>query len=83
MGDGRRQRHCVAERVDGLGTLANPEVQTVCCERLARLDPKTNPKWGRMSAHRMVCHLNDSFRVGTGEKYASPAMNFLTQTAVG
>ncbi len=35
-----------------------------------------------MNAHQMICHLNDSFRVGTGEKYASPAMNVLTRTAV-
>jgi hypothetical protein len=30
----------------------------------------------------MVCHLNDSFRVGMGEKYASPASNFLQRTLV-
>ena len=28
----------------------------------------------------MVCHLNDSFQVGLGEKYASPATSFLART---
>jgi hypothetical protein len=30
----------------------------------------------------MICHLNDSFRVATGEKYASPATNFFQRTIV-
>jgi hypothetical protein len=53
-----------------------------CCERLARLDPHTPPKWGRMNAHQMVCHLNDSFRVATGERHASPASNVFQRTVV-
>jgi hypothetical protein len=28
----------------------------------------------------MICHLNDSFRVGMGEKYASPDTNVLKRT---
>jgi len=35
-----------------------------------------------MTARQMVCHLNDSFRVGMGEKYASPATNALQRTLV-
>ena len=33
-----------------------------------------------MTCHQMVCHLNDSFQVGMGEKYASPATSFLART---
>jgi hypothetical protein len=30
----------------------------------------------------MVCHLNDSFRVAMGEKYASPATSLLQRTFI-
>lgn len=35
-----------------------------------------------MNAHQMVCHLNDSFAVGAGKKYASPATSFLQRSVV-
>jgi hypothetical protein len=35
-----------------------------------------------MSAHQMICHLNDSFRVATGEKYASSATNFFQRGVI-
>ncbi len=54
-------------------TLASPEVRAECCARLERLDPNAVPKWGRMTAHQMVCHLSDSFKVAAGEKTVSPA----------
>ncbi|MBZ5611968.1 MAG: DUF1569 domain-containing protein [Acidobacteriia bacterium] len=63
-----------------MSTLADPKARTSCSDRLSRLDPNTRPKWGRMTAHQMVCHLDDSFLVATGDKYASPASNFLTKT---
>lgn len=37
---------------------------------------------GRMTARQMVCHLNDSFRVGMGEKYASPATSLIQRTFI-
>jgi Protein of unknown function (DUF1569) len=37
-------------------------------------------RWGRMSVHEMVCHLNDAYRFALGEKYASPATGFLQRT---
>jgi hypothetical protein len=35
-----------------------------------------------MNVHQMVCHLNDSFRAGTGEKFASPASNPFSRTVM-
>ena len=35
-----------------------------------------------MTVRQMVCHLNDSFRVGMGEKYASPATSVLQTTLI-
>jgi hypothetical protein len=53
-----------------------------CLGRIARLEPNAKARWGRMNAHQMVCHLNDSFHVAIGEKYASPATSLLTRTLV-
>lgn len=30
-------------------------------------------KWGKMNAHQMICHLNDSFGAALGRKFASKA----------
>jgi len=65
-----------------MGTLAEPDFRNACCSRLARLDSSAKPRWGRMTAHQMVCHLNDSFSVGAGARYASPATSFLERTLV-
>jgi Protein of unknown function (DUF1569) len=48
-------------------TLRNPAARSEILQRLQRLTPSTNPKWGRFDASRMVCHLNDSLAVGLGE----------------
>ncbi len=63
-----------------MSTLADPKVRAACRDRIQRLDPNASPTWGRMTARQMVCHLNDSFRVGMGEKYASPATGVLQRT---
>ena len=65
-----------------MSTLADPRVRAALRERIRRLDPNAAAKWGRMKAPQMVCHLNDSFRVGLGEKYASPASSALQRTVV-
>jgi|HubBroStandDraft_3_1064219.scaffolds.fasta_scaffold271256_2 hypothetical protein len=65
-----------------MSTLAKSDARNTCCTRLARLTPDASRRWGRMTAHQMVCHLNDSFAVGAGTRYASPAKNILTTTVV-
>jgi Protein of unknown function (DUF1569) len=37
-------------------------------KRLGALRPDSSRRWGRMTAHQMVCHLNDSFKSVTGER---------------
>jgi hypothetical protein len=63
-------------------TLANPEDKQATLERLARVQPVHRPRWGRMSAHQMLCHLSDSFLAVMGEKYVSPATGPLQRTLV-
>ena len=41
-----------------------------CCDELLlraqKLTPQTLRRWGKMSAHEMICHLNDAFRLYMG-----------------
>ena len=50
--------------------------------RLETVRPECTARWGRMSAHQMVCHLSDSFRHVTQQKQASPATSVLQATIV-
>lgn len=40
--------------------------------RLARLEPGTPARWGRMSPHQAVCHLADAFDVALGKRTVAP-----------
>src|SRR5687767_12301595 len=51
-------------------------------QRLRSVRPESARRWGRMSAHQMVCHLNDSFRMGLGHKPVSHATGLLQRTIV-
>ena len=44
--------------------------------------PESVRRWGRMSAHQMVCHLSDALRMATGQKPVSPATGLLHRTIV-
>src|SRR5438309_1270440 len=51
-------------------------------DRLQRLRPETRALWGKMNAHQMICHLNDSFGLAMSEKAASEDITFLNRTLV-
>jgi DinB superfamily len=51
-------------------------------KRISALSPDDRRRWGKMSAHEMVCHLCDSYRLALGQKTASPATGFLQRTLV-
>lgn len=63
-------------------TLARQRDKTEICQRLRRVRPESVRRWGRMSAHQMVCHLNDSIRMMTGHKAVSHATSALHRTIV-
>lgn len=54
-------------------TLARERDRGEILGRLGEVRPDSAPRWGRMSAHEMVCHLADAFRMATGERAVSPA----------
>lgn len=49
-------------------------------QRLDKIAPASPRRWGKMSAHQMICHLADSFRGVMGEKPLSRAPGFQPRT---
>jgi hypothetical protein len=48
--------------------------------RLATVRPDSVARWGRMSAHQMVCHLADAFRMALGQKRVTLESSLLKRT---
>ena len=63
-------------------SLARPRDRDELIQRLRRLRADSTRRWGRMSAHQMVCHLNDSLLMATGQRAASPALSLPSRTIV-
>jgi hypothetical protein len=63
-------------------TLARQRDRDEILRRLRTIDPERAARWGRMSAHQMVCHLTDSFRAVLGQKPVSDASGPLSRTLV-
>jgi hypothetical protein len=54
-------------------TLAREPCRIEIVRRLRTVRPDSVRRWGRMSAHQMICHLSDAFLMMTGEKAVSSA----------
>jgi uncharacterized protein DUF1569 len=63
-------------------TMARPRDKAEIVRRLKMVRPECRRKWGRMSAHQMVCHLSDSFRMAMRQKTTSPATGVLQATLI-
>ncbi|MGH7541871.1 MAG: hypothetical protein ACRELC_12810, partial [Gemmatimonadota bacterium] len=63
-------------------TLARDRDRTETLRRLREVRSDSAARWGRMSAHEMVCHLGDAFRMATGERPVSHATGPLRRTIV-
>lgn len=50
--------------------------------RLLRITSDSPRRWGKMSAHQMICHLTDSFKAGTGDKAVTQTGNVLHRTVL-
>jgi len=62
-------------------SLANESDKTAVLGRLRALKPDSARRWGKMSPHEMVCHLNDSFKAAIGTKPVSSVnTNMLIRT---
>jgi hypothetical protein len=54
-------------------SLANPKDKEEILRRLGLIQPSTPRKWGKMSAHQMICHLRDGCKMYIGERKVKPA----------
>jgi hypothetical protein len=63
-------------------TLLDPVQRSKQLERLKRLSPQTQARWGNLSSTNLVPHLTDPFRIALGEYDAKPAKSFWS-TRVG
>jgi len=63
-------------------TLAHSQDKNEILRRLETLRPDSPRRWGRMTAHQMICHLNDSFLGVTGRRDISPATSLLQRTLI-
>lgn len=62
--------------------LGNRQTRGEVLERLRNVSPESKPRWGRMTAAEMICHLSDSFRGPLGEKSISPATGALQRSVM-
>lgn len=53
-------------------SLRNPQDVDEIFSRSQSLTPQMPRRWGRMTAHQMLCHLNDAFKLYMGEISAAP-----------
>jgi hypothetical protein len=63
-------------------TVADPSDKEEILRRLHLLRPDTARRWGRMTAHQMLCHLSDSYQAVMGEKKVSPASGVFQRTVM-
>jgi Protein of unknown function (DUF1569) len=61
-------------------TVARLSDKAEIVRRLRVVGPDRRARWGRMSAHQMICHLGDSLRMAAGEKPVSNASGLLHRT---
>jgi hypothetical protein len=67
---------------DDMKTLAQERCRTEIVRRLRTVRPESPRRWGRMSAHQMICHLSDGYRMAAGQKPVSHATGRLQRTVV-
>jgi hypothetical protein len=53
--------------------LRNANDKEEIARRVDSVQPDSARLWGKMSAHQMICHLSDGFRLYMGEKKVAPA----------
>jgi len=54
-------------------SLRNGTARNSLIQRLLRLTPAAQPRWGKLDAPRMLCHLGDSLAMALGDISTQPA----------
>jgi hypothetical protein len=64
------------------GTLLHADARTEILRRIDALTSDSKGRWGRMTAHQMVCHLSDACRAALGERRVPFIGTFWERTAI-
>ena len=65
-----------------MNTLSREGCKAELIQRLRGARPDSARRWGRMTAHQMVCHLSDNFRMALGQKRTSDVSSPLRRTLI-
>ena len=65
-----------------MNSLSDPGAVEALVARLGKLHDKRPRAWGKMTAHEMLCHLNDSLAGVLGDRPISPADTWLRRTII-
>ncbi|MGB2714245.1 MAG: DinB family protein [Vicinamibacterales bacterium] len=63
-------------------TLAHPADAAEILRRLQNVRANSARRWGRMTAHQMICHLGDSARMALGRTRVVPTGGMIHRTLV-
>ena len=63
-------------------TLFNPAHRQEFAERMQRLTPEAERRWGTMSAAKMICHVGDQLRTALGDLPSSAGSGPMTLPGV-
>jgi hypothetical protein len=64
-------------------SLGNANDKQEVLTRMQLLQPDSGRRWGKMTPHQMICHLNDSFKSVIGEREVlGDKSNLLTRSVV-
>jgi len=53
-------------------TLSNADDKREILKRIESIRPGSSRRWGKMTAHQMICHLSDGYRMMMSEKPVVP-----------
>jgi hypothetical protein len=65
-----------------MGSLLNSTDRAAILERLRRVRPDAQAKWGTLDAPRMLCHVADQMRVALGDIPSKPKHSLISRTLV-
>jgi hypothetical protein len=63
-------------------SIAQPSEKADLLRRLKLVRPDSTRRWGRMTAHQMICHLRDAFLMNTVDKPVQPIGGWGSRTFV-
>ena len=63
-------------------TMKQPASVQELSDRLQSVSAQSARRWGTMTPHQMMCHLNDSFLVAMGEKPAEMRITLVRRTVL-